>query len=144
MSAKSADEIHGFEYDWLGSDADGHAAFFSTAGGGYAPEEFLRDTDAHDEAIEAILASPAVTDAWFAPELGPDFVNTWRFMAERGLFAFDGNFNGGPYHLAAAPVVPVQAAQLPTKAADVLRRLTFRHLRFADLSVISEQAMRHG
>src|SRR5437899_85750 len=41
MGAKSADEILGLEFDWLASDADGHVALFSTAGGGYAPEDFL-------------------------------------------------------------------------------------------------------
>lgn len=52
---KSAEEIQGLELDWLRSDADGHVALFSTAGAGFAPAEFLRDTDAHDEAIDAVL-----------------------------------------------------------------------------------------
>src|SRR5262245_52257163 len=52
VSAKSADEILGLEFDWLASDADGHVALFSTAGGGFAPDEFLSDTDAHDRAID--------------------------------------------------------------------------------------------
>lgn len=48
MVNKSRDEIHGLEFDWLARDADGNVALLSTAGGGYAPEEFLRDTDLHD------------------------------------------------------------------------------------------------
>ena len=59
MTAKSADQVLGFEYDWLASDVDGHVALFSTAGGGYAPNEFLRDTAEHDAAIELILALKA-------------------------------------------------------------------------------------
>ena len=57
MTAKSASEIVGLEFDWLACDADGHVGFFSTAGGGCAPEAFLRDTDAFDAAIEAIRSS---------------------------------------------------------------------------------------
>lgn len=60
MRAKSAAEILGLEFDWLASDADGHVALFSTAGGGYTPEAFLQDTDAHDR------AAPASTTALFA------------------------------------------------------------------------------
>lgn len=58
---KSAEEILGLEYDWLASDAKGFVALFTTAGGGYAPTEFLKDTDAHDRAIDIILDLPATT-----------------------------------------------------------------------------------
>jgi hypothetical protein len=44
---KSAIEILGLEYDWIGHDEDGRVALFSTAGTGYAQEAFLRGTDAH-------------------------------------------------------------------------------------------------
>jgi hypothetical protein len=138
VGAKSIEEICGYEYDWLGCDADGHVGLFSTAGGGYAPDEFMRDTDAHDRAIEMILASPATTHARFAPTLHADLVNTWRLVAERGLFAYEAHAHGGPYRLVAAPEVPVGAAELPAIVVDVLRRLTFAHLRFAQLSIISE------
>lgn len=137
MRAKSADEILGLEYDWLSSDADGHVALFSTAGGGYAPEEFLRDTDAHDAAIDAILASPASTAVHFAPELPAGLKNTWRMIAERGIFAFDSDPHGGPYHLLAAPVAPVRVADLPPLAAKVVGLLRFHHMRFLSLSVVS-------
>jgi hypothetical protein len=138
VGAKSIEEICGYEYDWLGCDADAHVALFSTAGDGYAPDEFLRDTDAYDRAIDVILASPATTHARFAPTLRADLVNTWRLVAERGLFAYDAHALGGPYRLVAAPEVPVGAAALPAIVADVLRRLTFGHLRFSELSIISE------
>jgi hypothetical protein len=142
VGAKSADEIWGTEYDWLGCDGVGHVALFTTAGGSYPPEEFLLDTDVHDEAIEAILARPAVTTARFAPDLRPDLVNIWRLAAERGLFAYDGELYGGPYRLNAAPEVPVHVDRLPPNAIEVLRRLTLHHVRFADLTVISEQDLR--
>lgn len=133
MEGKSADDVRGFEFDWLASDADGHVALFSTAGGGYAPEEFLRDTDAHDAAIEGILASPASTKARVAPALPAGLRNTWREMAERGVFAFDSDANGGRYRLVAVPETPVRVAELPDTAAEVVYRLVLRHLKFTAL-----------
>ncbi|BCJ68419.1 hypothetical protein GCM10009779_50020 [Polymorphospora rubra] len=144
MSAKSADEILGAEHDWLGCDAGGQVALFSTAGGGYAPDEFLRDTAAHAKAIEAILARRATTAVRFAPELAPQYVNTWRLVAERGLYAFDADFSAGPYRLVAAPVVAAGFDELPTAAVAVLRSVTFRQLRFADLTAVPGQALRQG
>ncbi|RKR86708.1 hypothetical protein BDK92_0971 [Micromonospora pisi] len=144
MSAKFAGEIMGAEYDWLGCDGDGNVALFSTAGGGYAPDEFLRDTNAHEGAIAAILACSATTTARIAPALAPQYVNTWKLVAERGLFAFDADPNGGPYGLVAAPEVPVRADQLPAAAVAVLRSLTFGQLRFADLATVSEQVLRQN
>ena len=138
---KSAEEIRQLEYDWLGSDEDGHVAFFSTAGSGYAPPEFLRDTDAHDVAIAAILAVPASTAAQFAPSLGPGFENTWKHMAERGVYAYDGDPSGGPYELVAAPAVPVRADSLPPLAAQVVSRLKLR-LCFENHTVLSDEVLK--
>ena len=120
---KSGADIQGLEYDWLGSDESGCVALFSTAGAGYAPEAFLRDTDAHDIAIQAVLALPASTEAKFFPALAPEVVNTWRLVAERGLYAYDYDPVGGPYCLVAAPAVPVRADALPAVVADVVARL---------------------
>jgi hypothetical protein len=96
----SADDLLGTEYDWLTQDADGHVGLFSTAGGGYVPEKAWRHINAHDAAIAAILALPPSTTARFAPEVGAGLENTWRLVAERGLFAFDSD-HGGPYNLVA-------------------------------------------
>ncbi|WP_437961581.1 hypothetical protein WME76_19320 [Sorangium sp. So ce119] len=139
--AKSADEIVGLEFDWLASDADGCVALFSTAGGGYAPDEFLRDTDAHDAAVDAVLASPASTVARFAPELPPGLKNTWRMVAERGLFAFDSDPHGGPYRMVAAPADAIRVADLPRLVIDVVARLKLRRVRFADQSVIPTELL---
>lgn len=96
MALKTSAEVVGFEHDWLAVDGEGNVGFFSTAGGGYAPIEFLADTEAHDAAIAAILSHPPSTIARYAPELGADHTNTWRLMAERGVYAFDSDSNGGP------------------------------------------------
>ncbi|MDC0676493.1 hypothetical protein [Sorangium atrum] len=139
--AKSADEILGLEFDWLASDADGYVALFSTAGGGYAPDEFLRDTDAHDAAIDAVLASPASTVARFAPELPPGLKNMWRMVAERGLFAFDSDPHGGPYRVVAAPVDPIRIVDLPRGVIDIAGRLKLRQVRFVGQPVITMELL---
>lgn len=140
---KSAEEIQGLEYDWLASDADGHVALFSTAGGGFAPPEFLRDTGAHDAAIDAILACPVMTAVRFAPEVAPGLKNIWRMAAERGLFAFDCDPNGGPYRIVAAPVVPLRVDSLPAPAADVVSRLSLR-VRFDVQAIVTAELLGEG
>jgi hypothetical protein len=141
MRTRTADEIRGFEFDWLASDADGHVALFSTAGGGYAPEEFLQDTDAHEAAIDALLASAPSTRARFAPGLCPELPNTWLEVAKRGLFAFDAAPNGGPYRLVAAPEVAAHVAELDGPAAVVVRSLILPRLRFSELTEIPEELL---
>ncbi len=144
MEAKSPDDILGFEFDWLARDTDGHFALFSTAGGGYAPMEYLRNTGTHDAAIETILTSPASTRARFAPEVAPGLPNTWREIAERGGYAFDSDANGGPYRLVAAPEVPVRVAQLPASAAVIVDRIVLPQVRFIDMpTTISNELLEH-
>jgi hypothetical protein len=99
---KSSENILGFEYDWIACDGADYVGFFATAGGGYAPVEFLIDTDAHDRAIQTIIAMQPRTPSVLFSEEGD--LTTWTRMAERGLFAFDADIYGGPYRLVAAPV----------------------------------------
>lgn len=96
-------DIGGLEYDWIGRDMDGHIALFSTAGIGYAPDEFLRDTDLHDEKIDRIISSSETTYARFYPPVTRGRVNTWRIFAERGMYAYDCDVSTGAYRLVAAP-----------------------------------------
>lgn len=138
VNTKLPADIEGFEYDWLGSDADGHVALFSTAGAGYAPPEFLADTDAHDAAIALILGERAKVVALRAPEVSVGLVNIWREVAERGLFAFDCDPNGGPYKLVAVPSHPANIADLPPSAAAIVARIVFRHLRFSESELLSK------
>jgi hypothetical protein len=140
-SSKSAEDIQGFEFDWLGCDEAGCVALFSTGGAGYAPAEFLRDTDAHHNAIQAVLALPAITEAQFAPDMSPTLQNTWKLVAERGLYAYDFDPSGGPYQLVAAPVTPLHARELPAAIAEVVSRLKLT-MRFARSSVVTDQALR--
>lgn len=138
VTPKAPADILGLEYDWLGSDGNGCVALFSTAGAGYAPKAFLRDTDAHDVAIQAILALPATTEAKFAPDLAPGLINTWRLVAERGLYAYDCDPNGGPYRLVAAPAVPARVDSLPPAVANIAVRCS---LRFESLNIVTDEVL---
>jgi hypothetical protein len=118
---KTAKQIEGLEYDWLSLDEENYVALFSTGGSGYAPRAFLRNTEAHDAAIELILATAATTTAKFSPQLPTGLKNTWKLIAERGLFAFDCSPDGGPYRLVAAPTVATLFSDLPNDAKTVLK-----------------------
>ena len=144
MGVKSADDISGAEYDWLACDGDGRVALFSTACGGYAPDQILRDTDAHETATIAVLACRATTSTRFAPTLASKYENTWKLVAERGLFAFDADANGSPYQLVAAPEDAIDVDQLPEAAVDVIRFLTFPQLRFSSMTMLSQHDLRNG
>ncbi len=142
MLKKSPDDILGLEFDWLAVDADGAVGFFSTAGGGYAPEELLDDTDAYDRAIAALLALPMTTRANCNLIMRPELQNTWLMMAERGIFAFDSDPAGGPYQRIATPEASIQIAQLPRVAAEVVQRVQFRQVRFVELNQISAELLK--
>jgi hypothetical protein len=141
MSAKSAEEILGYEFDWLASDADGHVALMCTVGGGYAPREFLKDTDAHAAAIEAILASPVSSGVRFAPSIAEGFENTWEMMAERGVFAFEADPYDGPYNLVALPESPIKVEDLPEAVRPLVRGITLEGLRFSELKTIENDVL---
>jgi hypothetical protein len=135
---KSIEEIQGFEFDWLGADCAGRIALFSTAGAGHAPAAFLDDTDGHQRAIDDILGSPKVCEAVFYPKVRDGLINTWRLAAERGLYAFDADPNGGPYKLVAKPVVSRHLPTLPLGMQSLVKGTTFTKLNFERDTVVTE------
>ncbi|QAT81660.1 hypothetical protein EJ065_0045 [Corallococcus coralloides] len=136
MSAISAKEIDGYEFDWIASDADGHVALLSTAGGGYVPRQVLRDTDALDAAIQAILESAVSSGVRFAPSVAEGCENTWLMMAERGVFAFDADPYGGPYKRVAMPERPIRIEELAEAARPLVRMMALEGLRFSEIEKI--------
>lgn len=140
--ALSLDDILGFEYDWLATDAAGRVALFSTAGGGYAPAAMLRDVESHDRAIAAMLGTAPSTTARFAPQVAAGLTNTWLLAAERGLYAFDSDPNGGPYRLVAAPTDPASVDALPAEAATAAKGVSLRTINFEDRTEISNELLR--
>src|SRR5262249_58036481 len=69
MENQRPKDIGGFEYDWLACDASGRAAFFSTAGGGYAPRGPVEGNETEDRALDAILPGPPTPRGRFAPQM---------------------------------------------------------------------------
>jgi len=129
--------VRGFDYEWLASDALSHVGFFSTAGGGYVPEVCLEDVEAYDAAVEAILSMEASTR--YAPQV--ERIDTWQRMAQRGVFAYDADYFGGPYRIVATPEHPIRLDALPVAVASVARRLTLSHLRFSEMSEIEAELL---
>ncbi len=130
MATRSREYIEGFEFDWLACDADGHVALFSTAGGGYAPEEFLEDVEAHERAIGLVLSE------------GPGGEDTWSRCGERGLFAYDSDYLGSPYRRIAAPERALRLEELPPQVVDVVRRVVFNGLRFSEENELSGELLK--
>jgi hypothetical protein len=137
MARKTAEEIQGYEYDWLACDENGHVALFSTAGGGFAPPAFLEDTDIYDRAIDAIQALPIGSEAVRAPQVKDGRPNIWKEMALRGVYAFDADANGGPYRLVGIPSKPIWVGHLPKSVADVVKIISFSNLQFAVFKIIA-------
>lgn len=142
MEPRPPVDVSGFEFDWLASDGDGCVALSSTAGGGFAPMPFLQNPDEHQAAIDELLAAPASTAARFAPEFPSARQNTWRLVAERGLYAFDSDAHGGAYRLLAAPAVPARVADLPSAARTIVGSIQFQHLRFSELAVLPPELLK--
>lgn len=138
---RTREEFAGLEYDWLGVDEEGHVGFFSGAGGGALPESFLRDPDSHEAAIEELLASAPTITARSLQTVSSDAQDTWRMMAERGLFAFDSDPNGGPYCLMAAPDQPTSPDSLSERARLTAQGTVLRGIRFPAVSEISNEAV---
>jgi hypothetical protein len=136
------EDIQGLEYDWLAVDAEGFVGLFSTAGAGYAPEGFLQDIAAFDSVIETILSMPPVTPATCSRELPIGRTNTWKLMAERGLFAFDSDPLGGPYRLIAAPQSPVALLDLPASVRAVVGRIVLPSVAFRAAKEVTEAQIR--
>jgi hypothetical protein len=138
----SADDLRGLEFDWLAVDAEGAVALLSTAGGGYAPRQLVETPEDYNRAIDAILKWPVRTLARCAPELRPDLTNTWKLVAQRGLFAFDSDPLGGPYRIVAVPEEPTHLSQLPETVAAVARRIVYGHLHFARCAELTAAQLR--
>ena len=138
MAQKKLIEIQGLEYDWLACDDEGHVALLSTAGGGYAPQTYLADTDLHGDAIDVLLAMPVGSEVVEAPVLQRGVENTWRDMAKRGIYAFDADFFGGPYRRLGVPTTPKKLEELPSDVLEVVALCRLK-LRFRDAAVITRE-----
>ncbi|SMF41360.1 hypothetical protein [Pseudobacteriovorax antillogorgiicola] len=134
---KTPDEILGFEYDWLACDEIGNIALFSTAGGGFAPAAFLEDTDKYDEMIDRLKSQSVTSSAAFAPKLSDGLPNIWKELAERGIYSFDSDEDGGPYRLIGVPDKPIKLDKLAGDIAESIKPIRFGKLRFDKVNSIT-------
>ena len=113
----------GLEFDWIGIDGAEQVALFSSGGGGFIPDLPSVDVRTHEAAIAALLAKAPSTGARIFPVIPPQCTNTWRLVAERGLYAYDCSPNGGPYELEAVPLVARLARAFPVAVRRTFVRL---------------------
>lgn len=135
---KTLSDINGYEYDWLGCDKSGQVALFSTAGSGYAPDVFLANTDIYDQAIDNILKLPKTTSARVFPKIRREFQNTWKQVAERGIYGYDADFTNGNYKLVSIPNDAIYADELPAEIATVVKWFRFSDALFNTKEVFEE------
>ncbi len=121
----SKNDIAGLEYDWVAVDVDGRIAVFSTAGAGEVPSEFLESIDKHEQVIEYLLNLEPVAEAISYPPVADGLKNTWRDLAERGVFAYDCSPNGGAYELVGVPGRFRSLEDLPEVLATAASRTRF-------------------
>lgn len=94
-------------------------------------------------AIERLLALRATTATRFHPKIPDGLDNTWRAVAERGLFAFDCPPGQQRYRLVAAPLLATRASALPAEIHEVARRIRCRVV-FADQTVLDAESATHA
>ena len=137
-------ELLGFEHDWLACDEAGFVALFSTAGCGYAPASYRGDQELHRRAIEALIALRASTVALRYPKIveSPYRQNTWRLMAQRGIFAFDADPTSPVYERVAEPRSAVQVGNIPEVAAIAARSFRLRSILFSENRFLSSKIIR--
>ena len=128
-------DIQGFEHDWLAQDADGRLALFTTAGGGWAPQQYLDNIASTEAAIRSVLSTLPTTNPKFAPILADDLPNDWVAFASRGFYCFDSDIDGSPYHLVAAPLVSRAVDGLPADVQRVLAKVVLLNVRLDQLAL---------
>lgn len=121
------------DVDWYATDDVGHVGFFTSAGAGPLPRALFQDLEAHRR-LGAYLKALATRGK---PELLLRYPNTtdWRRMAERGLFAFNYEYDRTPpdgYRLVARPHTPLLLPELEPWAQERLLAFPLYGERFAD------------
>lgn len=137
-------DIKGSEYDFLATNSLGQVAVFATAGAGCPPSGLLRAVDEHRVAIDALTALPVscavVRCDYVATELG--FPDTWRLVAERGVFGYDAIGRKYIYVCSAVPSVPINVRDLPDSIRRVALSVVFQGLVFSPHMLFGEDEIR--
>lgn len=119
---------------WYGVDTHGLVGMFTSGGPGPIPRSVFRDLDAYNTLCRHLRSLPVVGQ----PELLIRYKRTtdWQRAAERGLFAFNYEYESGRrpdgYRLVARPAVPLLLAELPDWAQMELSEACLRGESFAE------------
>ncbi|QEL17677.1 hypothetical protein PX52LOC_04675 [Limnoglobus roseus] len=99
---------------WFGADAHGRVGMFTSAGPGPIPRAVFRDLAAYNALDRFLRELPTAGKAEVL--IRYKWTGDWVRVAERGLFAFNYDYDRGRpngYRLVARPAVPLSLGQLP-------------------------------
>ncbi len=105
-------DVWGIEFDWFAVDEVGHLGFFASSGSGLVPIE-AQSLEAEIEELAAHLHIPFGRDSW-------------EHAAAAGLYAYDGDINGGPYRLNGTPEVRLLSHELPEFLQPLANAIGYR------------------
>lgn len=132
------------DYEWIGCDAVGRVAVFTTGGPGPIPTLVLEDrghADAVADFLSRLLRRGGGTLLVSVPR-PDDFV---RF-GEQGLFSYDWRDTHrvaqrtGRYEIRVRPAKPISAAEMRGEYRGLLGELTFGSIRFDQTDAIDVRA----
>ena len=115
------------EFDWIAVDDDGNIGFFASGGFGPVPQSSISAANELENIQERIRALPwncqttCVADVEY-------YLGDFFEVAERGVFAYNWDFDRREYRLIVKPVAPVDsesAGEVATLAQQVRLPLRF-------------------
>ena len=133
----------GLDYGWLGCDADGHVAVFTSAGEGLIPLSIIAARPTADKAEELVEQLPVRGE--FQPP--PDRqLQSFAEFASRGFYSYDWPdifrstlVRSSRYELMVRPALPALLSELPSEIASLALLARFGSLRFAKAVEIAIQ-----
>lgn len=90
-------------------------------------------------ALDALASRDACASASLAPPVAEGCVNTWRDLAERGIFSYDSDPLGGPYRLVGVPAVPLRVGDLGSSIAAVVERVVLVGIELGQDEVVTRE-----
>src|SRR6266852_5311883 len=137
------------DFDWFGTDDDGHVGHFTTAGFKYLPksvsssaEDLLYITDYFDHVapIEGThTVDPEINKEWNGEEQEARYLESFAAMADRGLYSYDIDTYVRPglaYCRVAIPLNPIMLNDMPDKVRKIIERTALRGISFDKFSRI--------
>lgn len=135
----SCEAVRGYEFDWFAVDGEGHVGHFASAGFGPVPLAVLDGLDrlrGLDEQLFRGLRNPPM------PELIALRGISWDDMVWLGLYSYDWQHWGGPYHRVGAPRQPLRVTDMPEDLGLLVRAVEWPSVRFAVSASLRPESLR--